>query len=262
MATMTRIPVLMYHSVSDEEEYGLLPPSCRPLGYRLRIRDFEAHLAVLREGGWSTISLAELSAFREGRGSLPANPVIITFDDGYEDNDRVVLPRLLACGFRATFFLSVSCLGKTGMMGYPHALRLVEAGMEIGSHGMGHALLAGKKERELRWELEESRRLLAEKLPTGIDYCAVPRGYLPPMLPALARAAGYRGLCTSRPGFYTVRADPFIIPRFPVRSHWGRPQLEWVLAGRGPGYWRIITAEKMRSLLRRRYRYPIFVRQK
>ncbi|MFH1038471.1 MAG: polysaccharide deacetylase family protein [PVC group bacterium] len=259
---MTRIPVLMYHSVSDSEEYGGLPSSCRPIGYRLTVSGFEDHLAGLREGGWSTVSLAGLAAAREGRGELPGKPVVLTFDDGYADNAQAVLPRLLACGFRATFFLSVSSLGEPGMMDFPAAARLLDAGMEIGSHGMGHRLLSGLAEPALRWELDESRRRLGDGLGTGIDFFSLPRGFLPPSLPELARAAGYRGLCTSRPGFYTGRTDPFDIPRFPVRSRWGRRELEGVLTGRGWDCRRIMAAEKIRSLLRRRFRFTVFAGQK
>ena len=253
-----KIPILMYHSVRDAEDYHDLPPSCRPIGYRLKVRAFEEHLAGLREGGWGTISLQDLLDYREGRGEFSPQPVILTFDDGYADNYHTVLPRLLEQGFRATFFLSVSYLGEPGMMGFPEAGRLLEAGMEIGSHGMGHDLLTGLRKEELRWELEESRRRLRDRLPAGIDFFSLPRGYLPPALPVLARAAGYRGLCTSQPGFNSDQTDLFTLRRFPVRSDWCRAELEAILSGKGRLYRRMVVAEKARSLLRSRFRWNFF----
>ena len=257
-----KIPILMYHSVSDSDDYRDLPPSCRPIGYRLKVRAFEEHLAGLREGGWETISLQDLLDYREGRGELPEKAVILTYDDGYADNYHTVLPLLLKYGFTATFFLSVSYLGEFGMMDLSDAGKLLEAGMEIGSHGMGHDLLTGRGKEELRWELEESRRRLRERLPAGIDFFSLPRGYLPPALPALARAAGYRGLCTSRPGFNSDQTDLFALRRFPVRSDWGREELEAILSGKGRLSRRIILIEQARALLRKRFHYKIFAGQK
>jgi peptidoglycan/xylan/chitin deacetylase (PgdA/CDA1 family) len=254
MSFSPRIPILMYHSVSDSDDYGDLPTSLRPLGYRVTAAEFRGHLEVLREGGWSTIQLGDLAAAGEGRGDLPARPLILTFDDGYADNLQTVLPLLRDGGFRAVFFLSVSHLGRPGMLTWAGAGELLGAGMEIGSHGMGHDILSDRSERQLRWELEESRRILGEKLGSEVRYFSLPRGYLPPALPRLARAAGYRGLCTSRPGFNAIRTDPFRLRRFPIRTGLTRRKLIFLLSGRGLGYAKIYSSEMVRNLGRIRHR--------
>ncbi|MEA1928480.1 MAG: polysaccharide deacetylase family protein [Candidatus Auribacterota bacterium] len=251
-----KIPILMYHSISDSEEYDELPAACRPMGYRTRVRTFEDHLIALKEGGWSTISLEKLAAGEE----LPEKAVILTFDDGYADNHHTALPRLLDHGFRATFFLSLSFLGKKGMLGTAEVKELLESGMEIGSHGMGHKLLAGKSEAELRRELTESRRRLIEQFSIPADFFSLPRGYLPRSLPRLARETGYHGLCTSRPGFNTGRGNLFSLRRFPVRSSWGRKEMAAVLSGRGGLYRRLLIKENIRDFFRKRH--LIFASQK
>jgi biofilm PGA synthesis lipoprotein PgaB len=43
----------------------------------------EEMIAGAREAGYSFISLAMFHAYMEGRGKLPARPVLLTFDDGY-----------------------------------------------------------------------------------------------------------------------------------------------------------------------------------
>jgi len=256
MNQQAKIPILMYHSVSDSGDFAALPAACRPRGYRVKASDFREHLEILREGGWSTIPLAGLEAAREGRGDLPVRPIILTFDDGYADNRRTVLPLLQSFGFQASFFLSVSHLGQPGMLTWAGAGSLLAAGMEIGSHGLGHGILSGRGEEELRQELEESRRVIGERLGIEAEYFALPRGYLPPSLPRLARAAGYRGLCTSRPGFNTLGTDPFRLRRFPVRTGLSREAYNSLLSGRGRGYGKIYLAERGRDLLRLRHRRP------
>ena len=241
----------MYHSVSDSDDYRELPAACRPIGYRSRVVVFEDHLSILKKEGWSTISLEELIS----REDLPEKSIVITFDDGYADNYHTVLPRLKEYGFSAIFFISVSYLGEPGMMGVQEVNELLKSGMEIGSHGMGHELLSGLDKPELDWELKESKRRLSEEFSIATDLFSLPRGYLPSSLPRLAREAGYRGLCTSSPGFNTERTDPFALRRFPVRSGWGREELEAILAGKGRLYRKLLLIEKIRALLRKRYQY-------
>ncbi len=241
----------MYHSISDSDDYRELPAACRPIGYRTGVGVFEDHLSVLKKDGWSTISLEELVS---GQG-IPAKSVVITFDDGYADNYHTALPRLREYGFRAIFFLSLSYLGKPGMMGAEEVSELLRSGMEIGSHGMGHDLLSGLGKSELDWELKESKQRLSKQFSIAADFFSLPRGYLPSSLPRLARAAGYRGLCTSIPGFNTARTDPFLLRRFPVRAGWGRAELKAILAGKGILYRKLLLTEKLRAFLRRRYKY-------
>lgn len=246
----------MYHSVSDSDDYRELPAACRPIGYRTGVRVFEDHLSILKKDGWSTISLKELVS----RNELPEKAILITFDDGYADNYQIVLPRLLEYGFRATFFISVSYLGQPGMMVVAELRELLRSGMEIGSHGMGHDLLAGLGESELYWELKESKRYLSEELSVATDFFSLPRGYLPSSLPRLVRDAGYRGLSTSSPGFNTDRTDPFALRRFPVRTGWGREELEAILSGKGILYWKLLLTENIRAFLRKRFKYKHLLR--
>ncbi len=256
MVKEPRILILMYHSVSDSGEYGRLPADCRPLGYRVGVRDLQNHLEILHQEGCSTILLQDLAEARAGRAKLPPRPVILTFDDGYGDNFSSALPLLRSAGCRAAFFLSVSYLGRPGMLTWEEASRLAAAGMEIGSHGMNHGLLSGKSRAELRRELEESRRCLKERLGLAAEYFSLPRGYLPRALPRLALRAGYRGLCTSRPGLNTLRTDPFRLCRFPVRSGISPEEFRALISGRGWRYSRIYLSETARDLARIRHYRP------
>jgi peptidoglycan/xylan/chitin deacetylase (PgdA/CDA1 family) len=54
---------------------------------------------------FDVVDMADLVAFARG-GSLPQNPLLVTFDDGYRDNHDVALPILQRHGVRATFFVA------------------------------------------------------------------------------------------------------------------------------------------------------------
>ena len=75
------IPILMYHSIADEDESG------SHAYYRTRTSPamFAAQLKFLRDHGYTTCSVAQgIDQLRDE--AAPADKlVVITFDDGYRD---------------------------------------------------------------------------------------------------------------------------------------------------------------------------------
>ena len=58
---------------------------------------------------FTPIGIAELLAASEG-ATLPPNPILVTFDDGYRDNFATALPILQRHGVRAVFFIATHYL--------------------------------------------------------------------------------------------------------------------------------------------------------
>jgi len=131
-ATRLLVPIFMYHHVSNQ-------PTTDTLDYNLTVTttDFNAQLTWLQQQGYQTITLTELfDALYYGK-ALPAHPMILTFDDGYEDMYTDALPTLLAHHYRGVFFII------TGMIGGRYLtwdqIRVLESyGMQIGSHTTHH----------------------------------------------------------------------------------------------------------------------------
>ncbi len=70
------LPILMYHHIStDPERWG---------DYTVSPEMLRGDLAYLKEQGYTTITLQELTAYANGQGTLPEKPIMITFDDGQE----------------------------------------------------------------------------------------------------------------------------------------------------------------------------------
>ena len=80
------LPVIMYHSLVTSESGAAQ--------YVCPIQRVESDLQWLCENDFESVSLAQLIAFADGEGSLPAKPVLITLDDGYRNN-LTLLPPLL-----------------------------------------------------------------------------------------------------------------------------------------------------------------------
>jgi peptidoglycan/xylan/chitin deacetylase (PgdA/CDA1 family) len=95
------ITVLTYHRVARKDDPTVLDEDVVDVCPDQLAR----HLRFIKRW-FDPIGIDQLSAFARGRGRLPRNPVMVTFDDGYRDNHDVALPILVKHGVRAVFFLA------------------------------------------------------------------------------------------------------------------------------------------------------------
>ncbi|MFI3313616.1 MAG: polysaccharide deacetylase family protein [Eubacteriales bacterium] len=98
MASTRQIPIVMYHSVAEQE--GEINP------YVVTPKQLESDLQYLEAEGYTTLSISDLIAFVNGEQLLPAKPILLTFDDGYADNYDNAFPLLKAYNAKAT----ISCV--------------------------------------------------------------------------------------------------------------------------------------------------------
>ena len=129
------VPVLTYHSVSDDPPAPIRRWSVTPA--RLR-----AHVTALRHTGFTGLTVTGLLACYRGERELPERPVVLTFDDGYEDFLREALPVLDDTGFASTLYASSGLLrdersaaDRPGrMLDWRQLGEVAAAGVEIGAH--------------------------------------------------------------------------------------------------------------------------------
>jgi len=207
------IPVFMYHDIAEDP--SAVAVSHRP--YVLTAAAFEAQMDALARLGVRGVSLTEAM---EAAGEAPAHDAalaVLTFDDGHASNATHAMPLLRKRGFTATFFVTASWIGQSPYMGWDQIREAVRGGMEIGTHSLTHRPPASLSPAELDHELRESRRIMEAGLGVSVLTGSAPTGFHNPGIGPAARAAGYRTLCVSRIGLWLPDADPFAIPRVPVK---------------------------------------------
>ncbi len=124
----------------------------------------------------------------------------VSFDDGNDSDLRFAVPALLRRGMRAGFFINTSVVGSRGYL-TAAALRAVrDAGMWIGSHGRRHLNWRTLAASELRAELEDSRKQLADWLGADVTAAACPYGEYDRRVVRAVRQAGYESLYLTDPG--------------------------------------------------------------
>ncbi len=221
------IIVLFYHRVADDY----------PNPWTISNDRFFRQVSWLRRH-FQLVSLAEAQT-RIARGYNSAPAVSITFDDGYADNSAFALPTLIRYRVPFTYFVSVHHIqsgepfahdvkaGRPLPTNSAEELRaLANAGAEIGLHTRTHPNIAQIRDPQvLHDEIVTAGEDLARLIDKPVSYFAFPYGLhqnLSREAFLLAKAVGYRGVCSAYGGYNFPGDDPFHIQRFHGDPQWSR----------------------------------------
>ncbi len=235
----------MYHEVSDKFVPGFGK-------YIVRPRLFEAQISWLARAGYTSVSLDSLLAARAGGTTLPPKPVIITFDDAYEDSVRFAVPVLRAHDFTAIYYLITGWMGsvtrfkgvevRLPLIDWPQARRLIDAGFHCGSHTVTHPHLAETSPDWCRDELVKSRQRMRDRLGIDVHHLAYPHGSYDEAVMQASAAAGYRSAVSVRIGLSPHDDDPLRLHRVPIEGQESLLDFKF----------RVLTAHSPGELLRKR----------
>jgi peptidoglycan/xylan/chitin deacetylase (PgdA/CDA1 family) len=225
--TNLSLPVLMYHSVTNDDESRVRPY------YRTNTtpETFAVHMRELREAGYSTLGMNEAAARLKSSGGSLTKSVVVTFDDGYLDFLENAMPILARHGFTATVFLPTAYIGKThqtfkgkACLNWDEVRQLKESGISFGSHTVNHPQLRQLSPAKINEELVRSKQTIEQELGCAVESFAYPYafpeadGSFKNRLREMLQLAGYTsGVCTTV-GRARPDSDPFFLKRLPVNS--------------------------------------------
>ena len=195
---------------------------------------FEQHLAYLKEQGYQTISLDDLTNTLALGRPLPPDkkPIIITFDDGYLDNYQNAFPLLQKYGFTGVFFVVTELAERaTAGMIAPDGLRYADAymtwdqlramtaaGMDVECHARVHEDLTENDDERLVWQVLGCREMIENNLGRRPRYVAYPSGIYDQRVASMFASDGYWGGITTQQGVEQDSSHPFELQRLRVRS--------------------------------------------
>jgi peptidoglycan/xylan/chitin deacetylase (PgdA/CDA1 family) len=182
-----RVPILVYHSVMPHHP----GQTAEQRLFDVDTAVFSEQMRYLAEHRCRVISFARLIDALEGRATLPERAVVITFDDGWENQFHHAFPVLRQLGLTATFFVYTVPIGRDDRyMTWDQLRQMQKAGMTIGSHSRTHPELTAAHA-ALNDEIDGSRRDMEEHLGTTPDFFAYPYGAWNARALNAVRAAGY-----------------------------------------------------------------------
>jgi peptidoglycan/xylan/chitin deacetylase (PgdA/CDA1 family) len=170
------IRILMYHKL-DPTKSDVLTVSTT---------QFAQQINFLMQEGYSFLTFKDLIDAREKYAVLPDKSVLLTFDDGYQNNFEYVLPILKQEGIKATIFLPVDLIGKENewdgggekLMDWK-TLKKARPHFEYGLHSFRHQNLAEMTRDEFRQDLEECLNTLDRNELEVVPVLAYPYGRYP-----------------------------------------------------------------------------------
>ena len=199
-------PILEYHMVKEDA-----PPKAKP--YVVPPEDFAAQLDYLLAEGYTTITPQDYARARKGKQELPEKPIILSFDDGYEDNYRVILPMLEERGMKAVFYVVTNDIGLPGYMTWDNLFDMERRGMEIGSHTANHIPLTELPPEKQRDELRLSKLMLEWKGLKTIYSFSYPNGAYDAGIVAMLQEEEYLTAVTGDAGLNDRATNPYLLRR-------------------------------------------------
>ena len=204
--------VLMYHSVSHDDEVG------SPSPFRVSRSTFARQLGHLR-------SRYHARTLDEGIVSTADDDVLLTFDDGYLDNYTVAFPLLQEFGLNAAIFVVADFQRRRNwwddalptrnapLLEPRHMREMATHGIEFGSHTLSHPVLSQLGDVALRNELADSKHAVEDIVGRPVHHLAYPYGYVDERTKDAVRAAGYKAAFAVNSGPLRPTADLFEIRR-------------------------------------------------
>ena len=214
--------VICYHSISDLASDPILE------NYGIPSEQFRQQLDMLLKAGFHFIDANEFLQFLQGKAGLPRRPVLLTFDDCYQDNLDAALPILKERNIPAIAFAVSQRIGGTNDWDEPigaEQIRLLDAdglrqlakgGVTIGSHSRTHKMLNRLTIEQLSSEIAGSVADLEEIGLSKPSLLAYPHGEYDEKVKLAAQEAGIQAAFTVERGFVQPKQDPYQLPRIEI----------------------------------------------
>ncbi|MFC1548778.1 polysaccharide deacetylase family protein [Candidatus Omnitrophota bacterium] len=204
------MPILMYHAINNDT------------GSTLNVTpgNFSRQMEFLYDKGYDVISLDELVGhIREGKG-FKGRTVVITFDDGFEDNYLNAFPALSKYKMPATIFLITGYVeSREGYLNWDQVKLMMENGIDFGGHTVNDIYLPAVEDTKRLWEeISGSRETIREKTGKAAEYFCYPIGGFNERIKDVVKKSGYKGACTTNRGADRYNKDVYELNRIKVTN--------------------------------------------
>lgn len=205
------LPVLMYHHIQESETAKTNGNS----GLTVNPVNFEKHLAYLNDKGYVSITPAQLISFFDSGVSLPKKPVMLTFDDGYDDFATFAAPLLSRYSIKASVFLPTGLIENPGYLTWNVISSLAGQGIYFGNHTWSHRSL-GTNSQANKKEIDTAQQQLSDHGQDPLKVFVYPYGTTSTSGMNVLRESGYQLAFTTAPGRIACAKRRLTIPRLRI----------------------------------------------
>ena len=209
--------ILMYHSIEENEMF-----------FNVQLNDFNKQMAYLKNKGFNVVSLSQLVEWVEKKQPIPQKTVVLTFDDGYQDNYFNAWPILKKYNFPATIFLAPNLIGQTTrskqnisfkILDWAQIQEIHQSGLiDFQPHSLTHQRLNKITLPEAESEIKESKDIIEKRLNKKCYFFAYPGGHFNKAIIRILKENGFKAALTVNSGLVDKNSDLFELPRQSINS--------------------------------------------
>lgn len=217
------LPILLYHRVVKSTIKDSV------VGIYVTEEKFDEQLAHLQKSKFRTITFFDVHNALKGDKALSSKNIILTFDDGYEDNYSSAFPLLKKYNFTAVIFLVTGHESNTWdvsknepdakLLSKQQVLEMYDYGIEFGAHTLNHANLTEIPENLVLKEIYNSKIYLAKELKIPVISFAYPYGECNKVTKEAVKSFGFEFGVATDSGPLNFLKDLYQIRRQIIFSH-------------------------------------------
>lgn len=175
---MPKLPVLMYHNVSEA--------TTNSVGLTISIEKLEEQFKFLKDNGYTTLHFKDLQALK-GPSDYPDKAVIITFDDVYVNQFEYAYPLLQKYELKASFYIPFQYVGGSDdwndgtepIMSVAQLQSLAPETIELGLHSYAHGNYSDMSVEDIQEDFDKCKAFIVEHNLEIHNTLAYPYGKFP-----------------------------------------------------------------------------------
>jgi len=224
-----KIPIICYHKIGIPKNNDPKPALfIKPFQFKLQ-------MFILKILKYKSINQEELLNFLQGRELNIKKPVVITFDDGYEDNFINAYPILKKIGFTAIISVCSGFVGKKNAIfekeklikdklpeNYLNEKEIIDMsqnGISFCSHGINHYYMDELDKNNLSKEIIISKQYIEKLINKKVIFFTYPYGRYNDAIIESLKNSGYSGAFTTTRGKVTREDNPYKLKRLVIKGY-------------------------------------------
>lgn len=200
------VPVLMYHHIQPESVAKTLGQTA------LTVDDgiFDTQMQYLSQNGYTTLFANDFINALISKQSLPAKSVVITIDDGYEDNYIYALPILQKYGIKANIMIATGLMGNSNMLSWNQVKDLKNSGLVyFTNHTWSHYAINHGLQDKIESEINTAQKQIQENTGEVVNVFTYPYGSFNDNAISTLQKLGIIGAFSEIPG--QTQCDSFLM---------------------------------------------------
>jgi peptidoglycan/xylan/chitin deacetylase (PgdA/CDA1 family) len=166
------VPILCYHNIKNlSANDGEMTKT-----YTVSPIHFAEQMKVLSEEGYHTILPHQLYEYLVHDAPLPANPIMLTFDDTRGEQYSVATPEMKKYGFKGVFFIMTVSINRPNYMTKEQIKELSDSGNDVEAHTWDHHMVTKYTGEDWDIQLTKPKKKLEEIIGKPVNYFAYPFG--------------------------------------------------------------------------------------